>query len=83
MLRVSPTRLFSQALVVARKVMLLQYSSIYRNCRRILQEDVTKSVTLAIADEHVGIVVGRSGRNIAEITQVSEEVHLLAYYAPL
>ena len=62
--------------------MMFQYSSIYRNCPRILQEDITKSVTLAIADEHVGIVVGRSGRNIAEITQVSVEVHLLAYYAP-
>ncbi|PWA78664.1 K Homology domain-containing protein [Artemisia annua] len=35
------------------------------------KEDITKSVTLAIADEHVGIVVGRSGRNIAEITQIS------------
>lgn len=37
----------------------------------ILQEDMSNSVTLGVADEHIGIVVGRSGRNITEISQIS------------
>lgn len=32
---------------------------------------MSNSVTLGVADEHIGIVVGRSGRNITEISQIS------------
>ncbi|KAI3695935.1 hypothetical protein L1987_78940 [Smallanthus sonchifolius] len=35
------------------------------------KEDVSNSVTLGVADEHIGIVVGRGGRNIMEISQIS------------
>ncbi|XP_051120163.1 protein BTR1 [Andrographis paniculata] len=35
------------------------------------QEDKTSSVTIGIADEHIGIVVGRGGRNIMEMSQLS------------
>ncbi|KAI3721851.1 hypothetical protein L2E82_32870 [Cichorium intybus] len=35
------------------------------------KEDISNSVTLGVADEHIGIVVGRSGRNITEISQIS------------
>ncbi|XP_047322348.1 protein BTR1-like isoform X1 [Impatiens glandulifera] len=31
----------------------------------------TSSVTIGVADEHIGVVVGRGGRNLTEITQVS------------
>ncbi|GJY24844.1 protein BTR1 isoform X2 [Tanacetum coccineum] len=34
-------------------------------------DDVGNSVTLGVADEHIGLVVGRGGRNIMEISQVS------------
>ncbi|KAL4578731.1 hypothetical protein LXL04_014862 [Taraxacum kok-saghyz] len=34
-------------------------------------EDMSNSVTLGVAEEHIGIVVGRSGRNITEISQIS------------
>ncbi|URE16547.1 RNA-binding protein, partial [Musa troglodytarum] len=34
-------------------------------------EGQSNSVTIAIADEHIGAVVGRGGRNIMEISQVS------------
>ncbi|XP_068640670.1 protein BTR1-like isoform X4 [Aristolochia californica] len=34
-------------------------------------EDQNNSVTIGIADEHVGAVVGRGGRNIMEISQAS------------
>lgn len=30
----------------------------------------SNSVTIGVADEHIGAVVGRGGRNIMEITQV-------------
>lgn len=33
-------------------------------------EGQSNSVTIAIADEHIGAVVGRGGRNIMEISQV-------------
>ncbi|KAK6136117.1 hypothetical protein DH2020_030133 [Rehmannia glutinosa] len=36
-----------------------------------LQEDRSSSITIGIADEHIGIVVGRGGRNIMEMSQVS------------
>lgn len=35
------------------------------------KEDRTNSVTIGVADEHIGLVVGRGGRNITEISQVS------------
>ncbi|XP_057979636.1 protein BTR1 isoform X1 [Malania oleifera] len=35
------------------------------------KEDRSNSVTIGVADEHIGFVVGRSGRNIMEISQVS------------
>ncbi|KAJ0047000.1 hypothetical protein Pint_05942 [Pistacia integerrima] len=36
-----------------------------------LKEDRSNSVTIGVADEHIGLVVGRGGRNIMEISQVS------------
>ncbi|XP_076902122.1 protein BTR1-like isoform X1 [Bidens hawaiensis] len=35
------------------------------------KEDASNSVTIGVADEHIGLVVGRGGRNIMEISQVS------------
>ncbi|KAF9598986.1 hypothetical protein IFM89_033331 [Coptis chinensis] len=35
------------------------------------KEDRSSSVTIGIADEHIGVVVGRGGRNIMEINQAS------------
>ncbi|XP_076899505.1 protein BTR1-like [Bidens hawaiensis] len=35
------------------------------------QEEISNSVTFGVADEHIGIVVGRGGRNITEISQTS------------
>ncbi|XP_021897822.1 protein BTR1 isoform X5 [Carica papaya] len=35
------------------------------------QEDRSNSVTIGVADGHIGLVVGRGGRNIMEISQVS------------
>ncbi|XP_031265225.1 protein BTR1-like isoform X1 [Pistacia vera] len=35
------------------------------------KEDRSNSVTIGVADEHIGLVVGRGGRNIMEISQVS------------
>lgn len=34
------------------------------------QEDRSNSVTIGVADDHIGLVVGRGGRNIMEISQV-------------
>ncbi|CAN1258263.1 Protein BTR1 [Linum perenne] len=34
-------------------------------------KDRTNSVTIGVADEHIGLVVGRGGRNIMEISQTS------------
>jgi predicted RNA-binding protein YlqC (UPF0109 family) len=36
----------------------------------VFQEDRSNSVTIGIADDHIGLVVGRGGRNIMEISQV-------------
>ncbi|KAF5948038.1 hypothetical protein HYC85_013995 [Camellia sinensis] len=36
-----------------------------------LQGDQSNSVTIGIADEHIGVVVGRGGRNLMEISQAS------------
>ncbi|XP_027104895.1 protein BTR1-like isoform X3 [Coffea arabica] len=35
------------------------------------QEERSNSVTIGVADEHIGLVVGRGGRNIFEISQLS------------
>ncbi|GMG99449.1 hypothetical protein Nepgr_001289 [Nepenthes gracilis] len=35
------------------------------------KEDRNNSMTIGVADEHIGMVVGRGGRNIMEISQVS------------
>ncbi|OVA19485.1 K Homology domain [Macleaya cordata] len=35
------------------------------------KEDRSNSVTIGVADEHIGLVVGRGGRNLMEISQVS------------
>ncbi|KAK9064053.1 hypothetical protein SSX86_017925 [Deinandra increscens subsp. villosa] len=35
------------------------------------KEDASNSLTLGVADEHIGLVVGRGGRNIMEISQIS------------
>lgn len=35
------------------------------------QEERSTSVTIGVADEHIGLVVGRGGRNIFEISQLS------------
>uniref|UniRef100_A0A2K1ZAV9 K Homology domain-containing protein n=1 Tax=Populus trichocarpa TaxID=3694 RepID=A0A2K1ZAV9_POPTR len=37
----------------------------------VFQEDRTNSVTIGVADEYIGLVVGRGGRNIMEIIQNS------------
>lgn len=34
------------------------------------QEDRSNSKTIGVADEHIGVIVGRGGRNIMEISQV-------------
>lgn len=36
-----------------------------------MQEDRSNSVTIGVADEHIGLVVGRGGRNIMDISQAS------------
>lgn len=38
----------------------------------IVQEDRSNSVTIGVADEHIGLVVGRGGRNIMDISQVNK-----------
>ncbi|XWS75234.1 hypothetical protein CRYUN_Cryun01aG0068200 [Craigia yunnanensis] len=35
------------------------------------KEDHSNSVTIGVSDEHIGLVLGRGGRNITEISQVS------------
>ncbi|KAE9451311.1 hypothetical protein C3L33_16808, partial [Rhododendron williamsianum] len=39
--------------------------------RGVVQEDRSTSVTIGVADEHIGVVVGRGGKNLMEISQVS------------
>ncbi|MBA0692427.1 hypothetical protein Goari_009990 [Gossypium aridum] len=36
-----------------------------------IQEDHSNSITIGVSDEHIGLVLGRGGRNIMEISQVS------------
>ena len=38
----------------------------------VLQEEHSNSLTIGVADEHIGLVVGRGGRNIMEISQVCQ-----------
>lgn len=35
------------------------------------KEDASNSVTIGVSDEHIGLVLGRGGRNIMEITQMT------------
>jgi RNA-binding protein Nova len=35
------------------------------------KEDRSNSMTIGVADEHIGLVVGRGGRNISDISQTS------------
>jgi RNA-binding protein Nova len=40
--------------------------------------DAQESITIGVADEHIGAVVGRAGRNITEIIQViAHDLHLV------
>ncbi|KAK4480385.1 hypothetical protein RD792_013457 [Penstemon davidsonii] len=43
----------------------------YPNTRIPNKEERSSSVTIGIADEHIGLVVGRGGRSIMEISQLS------------
>lgn len=49
---------------------LIYPSLIYRRPRGVVQEDRSTSVTIGVADEHIGVVVGRGGKNLMEISQV-------------
>ncbi|KAJ6983456.1 hypothetical protein NC653_026307 [Populus alba x Populus x berolinensis] len=51
---------------------ILFYNSLSFNRKPsdVLQDDITNSVTIGVADEHIGLVVGRGGRNIMEISQM-------------
>ncbi|KAK7858898.1 protein btr1 [Quercus suber] len=44
---------------------------IYRKASDNFQEDRSNSMTIGVADGHIGLVVGRGGRTIMEISQVS------------
>ena len=50
----------------------------------VFQEDHTNSVTIGVADEHIGLVVGRGGRNIMEISQVfiQQMIHIFFVLLP-
>lgn len=43
----------------------------YPNNRHQNKEDRNNTVTIGVADEHVGLVLGRNGRSIMEISQLS------------
>ncbi|KAL4562404.1 hypothetical protein LXL04_034607 [Taraxacum kok-saghyz] len=51
--------------------LLPQHLTMYQTMDQMVLEDMSNSVTLGVAEEHIGIVVGRSGRNITEISQIS------------
>lgn len=36
----------------------------------LIQEDRSNSITIGVSDGHIGLVLGRGGRNIMEISQV-------------
>jgi len=48
----------------------------------VFQNDRPNSVTIGVADEYIGLVVGRGGRNIMEISQVfiQQMIHVILYY---
>ena len=50
----------------------------------VIQEDRANSVTIGVADEHIGLVVGRGGRNIMEISQVfiQQMIHIFFVLLP-
>lgn len=43
----------------------------FQNSRPQNKDERSNSVTIGIADEHIGLVVGRGGRNVMEISQMS------------
>ncbi|TMW97238.1 protein BTR1 isoform X2 [Solanum lycopersicum] len=43
----------------------------YQNKMEPNSEDRNNSVTIGVADEHIGLVLGRNGRSVMEISQVS------------
>lgn len=43
----------------------------YQNNRHPNKDDTSSSMTIGVADEHIGLVVGRGGRNLMEISQLS------------
>ncbi|XP_031117999.1 protein BTR1 [Ipomoea triloba] len=43
----------------------------FQNNRYQSKEDRSNSVTIGVADDHIGLVLGRNGRNIIEISQLS------------
>ncbi|XP_047955663.1 protein BTR1 [Salvia hispanica] len=43
----------------------------YQNNRQPNKDDRGTSMTIGVADEHIGLVVGRGGRNLMEITQLT------------
>ncbi|KAG9160883.1 hypothetical protein Leryth_008697 [Lithospermum erythrorhizon] len=43
----------------------------FQNSRPHYKEEAVSSVTIGVADEHIGLVVGRGGRSLTEISQVS------------
>jgi RNA-binding protein Nova len=42
--------------------------------------EAQESLTIGIADEHIGAVVGRAGRNITEIIQVTVHIAFNVYW---
>lgn len=46
----------------------------------VLQEDRNNSVTIGVADERIGLVLGRNGRSVMEISQVSKEVAIFSLF---
>ncbi|GAA0170123.1 RNA metabolism protein [Lithospermum erythrorhizon] len=46
----------------------------FQNSRPYNKEEAASSVTIGVADEHIGLVVGRGGRSLTEISQVHKLV---------
>ncbi|KAG6573860.1 Protein BTR1 [Cucurbita argyrosperma subsp. argyrosperma] len=47
------------------------YDTVDRRASEIVQEERSNSLTIGVSDGHIGLVVGRGGRNILEISQAS------------
>lgn len=45
----------------------------------VFQEERSNSMIIGVADEHIGLVVGRGGRNITDISQVCQCLIVLWY----